>query len=140
MKNWNGTQMWMCEWCVWIYVCGILLMRVSCCEITWGQDNESTSCVTWCSTLLYELVMITKLEQECEFISISIWCNVNLWGWKYNLWACVLRICFIGMLIYVILRGLCIVNEWNTIINMQNDMVKNPEPDDSNRKKKFHQF
>jgi hypothetical protein len=44
------------------------------------------------------------------------------------------------MLIYVILRELCIINEWNTIINMQNDMVKNPEPDDSNRKKKFHQF
>jgi hypothetical protein len=30
-----------------------------------------------------------------------------------------------GMLIYVILRGLCLVNEWNVIINLQNDMVKN---------------
>ena len=29
------------------------------------------------------------------------------------------------MLIYVILRGLCLVNEWNVIINLQNDMVKN---------------
>ena len=30
-----------------------------------------------------------------------------------------------GMLIYVILRGLCLVNELNVIINLQNDMVKN---------------
>jgi hypothetical protein len=30
-----------------------------------------------------------------------------------------------GMLIYVILRGLCFINEWNVIINLQNDMVKN---------------
>jgi hypothetical protein len=29
------------------------------------------------------------------------------------------------MLIYVILLGLCLVNEWNVIINLQNDMVKN---------------
>jgi len=29
------------------------------------------------------------------------------------------------MLIYVILRGLCLVNEWNAIINLQNDMVIN---------------
>jgi hypothetical protein len=28
------------------------------------------------------------------------------------------------MLIYVIIRGLCLVNEWNAIINLQNDMVK----------------
>ena len=28
------------------------------------------------------------------------------------------------MLIYIILRELYIVNEWNTIINLQNDMVK----------------
>ena len=43
-----------------------------------------------------------------------------------------------GMLIYVILRGLCLVNEWNTIINLHNDMVKNIQ----NRtiKKKFHRF
>jgi hypothetical protein len=53
-------------------------MRMSCCEITWGQVNESASCVTCYSTLLYELVMITRLEQECEFMSMSIWCNVNL--------------------------------------------------------------
>jgi hypothetical protein len=29
------------------------------------------------------------------------------------------------MLIYVILRGLCFINEWNAIINLQNNMVKN---------------
>jgi hypothetical protein len=29
------------------------------------------------------------------------------------------------MLIYVILCGLCLVNEWNAIINLQNDIVKN---------------
>jgi hypothetical protein len=29
------------------------------------------------------------------------------------------------ILIYVILRGLCLINEWNAIINLQNDMVKN---------------
>jgi hypothetical protein len=35
-----------------------------------------------------------------------------------------------GMLIYDILRGLCLVIEWNAIINMQNNMVKkHPEPD-----------
>jgi hypothetical protein len=41
------------------------------------------------------------------------------------LWAHVLKICFMGMLIYVILRGLCLVNEWNVIINLQDNMVKN---------------
>jgi len=30
-----------------------------------------------------------------------------------------------GMLIYVILHGLYLINEWNAIINLQNDMVKN---------------
>jgi len=59
-------------------VWGIHLMRMSCYEITWGQDNKSTSCVTCCSTLLYEIVMITGLEQECEFMSMSIWCIANL--------------------------------------------------------------
>jgi len=29
------------------------------------------------------------------------------------------------ILIYIILCGLCLVNEWNVIINLQNDMVKN---------------
>jgi len=29
-----------------------------------------------------------------------------------------------GMLIYDILYGFCLVNEWNVIINLQNDMVK----------------
>ena len=41
-------------------------------KITCGQDNKSTSCVTCCSTLLYESVIIMRLEQECEFISMSI--------------------------------------------------------------------
>ena len=57
---------------------------MSCCEIAWGQDNKST-CVTCCSTLLYELVMIIRLEQEYEFLSRSILFNVNLWVWKYNI-------------------------------------------------------
>jgi hypothetical protein len=56
-----------------------------CCEITWCQDNESTSSVTCCSTLLYDLVMLTRLEEECKFMSMSIWCNVNIWVWKYNI-------------------------------------------------------
>jgi len=60
-------------------------MRMSCCEITWGQDNESTSCVTCCSILLYELVMITRFEQECEFMGMSIWYNINLCVCKYNI-------------------------------------------------------
>jgi len=87
--------------------------------------NESTSCVTCRSTLLYELVMITRLNK-----------NVNLWVCQYDvmqtyeyenivLWACVSRIHFIRMLISVILCGWCLVNEWNVIINLQNDMVKN---------------
>jgi hypothetical protein len=29
------------------------------------------------------------------------------------------------MLIYIILRGLCFVSEWNAIVNLHNDMVKN---------------
>jgi hypothetical protein len=41
-------------------------------KITCSQDNKSTSCVTCCSTLLYEFVMITILEQECEFMSMLI--------------------------------------------------------------------
>jgi hypothetical protein len=54
-------------------------------EIIWGQDNKSTSCVTCRSALLYKLVMITRLEHECEFMSMSIWYNVNLWVLKYNI-------------------------------------------------------
>jgi hypothetical protein len=35
------------------------------------------------------------------------------------------------MLIYVILHGVYLINEWNAIINLQNDMVKKyPEPND----------
>jgi hypothetical protein len=34
--------------------------------------NESTNCVICCSALLYKLMMITRLEQECEFMSMSI--------------------------------------------------------------------
>jgi hypothetical protein len=69
---------------------------MSCCEITWGQDNENTSCVTCCSTLLYELVMITRLEQEYELMSMSIWCNVNLWVWKYNIMGTCIENSFYG--------------------------------------------
>jgi hypothetical protein len=83
-------------WSVWIYVCGILLMRMLCCEITWGQDNESTGCVTCRSTLLYELVMITRLEHECEFMRMSIWYNVNLWVWKYNIMGMCIKNPFYG--------------------------------------------
>jgi hypothetical protein len=46
----------------WIYACDILLTRMLYYEITWGQDNESISYVTCCSALLYELVMIMRLE------------------------------------------------------------------------------
>jgi hypothetical protein len=41
------------------------------------------------------------------------------------LWARVLRICFMGMLIYIILHRLCLDNEQNAMINMKNDVVKN---------------
>jgi len=35
------------------------------------------------------------------------------------------------MLIYVILHGVYLINEWNAIIDLQNDMVKKyPEPND----------
>jgi hypothetical protein len=30
-------------------------------------------------------MMLTRLEEEYEFMSMSIWCNVNLWVWKYNI-------------------------------------------------------
>jgi hypothetical protein len=48
--------------CVWIYIWGIHFIWMSCCEITWGQDNKSTDCVTCCSTLLYELMILARLE------------------------------------------------------------------------------
>jgi hypothetical protein len=75
-------------------------MRMSCYEITWGQDNKSTNCVTCCSTLLYELVMLMRVEQECEFVSMSIWYNVNLWLWKYNI------------------MGMCIENPFNENVDL----------------------
>jgi len=73
-------------------------MRMSRCEITWGQDKESISCVSCCSALSYELVMITTLEHECELMSMLRWYNVN-----YEYENKILRICFMGILIYVIL-------------------------------------
>jgi len=30
-------------------------------------------------------MLITRLEHECKFMSMSIWCNVNVWIWKYNI-------------------------------------------------------
>jgi len=64
-------------------------MRMSRCEITWGQDKESISCVSCCSALSYELVMITRLEHECELMSMLRWYNVNYEYekyWEYVLW------------------------------------------------------
>ena len=52
-------------------------------------------------------------------MSMQIYDVMSIW------WACVLRIRFMRMLIYVILRGLRLVKEWNAIINLENDMVKN---------------
>jgi hypothetical protein len=49
------------------------------------------------------------------------------------IWARVLRICLLGILIYIILRELCLINEWNAIINLQNDIVKNIQ--NQNKKK-----
>jgi hypothetical protein len=43
-----------------------------------------------------------------------------------------------GMLIYVIIHRLRVVNEQNAMINLKNDMVKNIQK--LNDKKKFHQF
>jgi len=39
-----------------------------------------------------------------------------------------------GMLIYVILHRLCLVNEQNTMINLKNDMVKNTQKPDDTKK------
>ena len=89
-----------------------------CCEITWGQGKESISCVFCHSALLYELVMIMRLDHECEFMSKSIWCNINQWVWRYNIIDMYCESVFMKILIYVILHGLCIVIEWNAIINM----------------------
>ena len=44
---------------------------------------------------------------------------------KIILWARVLRIRSMGMLIYIILHRLCLVNEQNAMINMKNDVMKN---------------
>jgi hypothetical protein len=30
-------------------------------------------------------VFITRLEHEYKLISMSIWCNENIWIWKYNI-------------------------------------------------------
>jgi hypothetical protein len=48
------------------------------------------------------------------------------------LWAQVLRIHCMGTMTYVIiLYRLCLVNEQNAMINLNNDMVKNiPKPND----------
>jgi hypothetical protein len=43
---------------------------------------------------------------------------------KIILWARVLRIRSMGMLIYVSLHRLCLVNEHNAMINLKNDVVK----------------
>jgi hypothetical protein len=43
-----------------------------------------------------------------------------------------------GILIYIILCGLCLLNEWNAIINLQNDMVKNIQ--NRAKKNKFNRF
>jgi hypothetical protein len=61
-----------------------------------ARMNESTSCVTCRPTLLYELVMITRLEQECEFMRMSIGCNVNLWVWKYHIMGMCIKNSFYG--------------------------------------------
>jgi len=118
--KWNtNVYVWTCRYDVYEYTYVVFFL--------WGcyimklhkvRINKSTSCVTCRSTLLYELMMITRLKHESEFMSMSIWCNVNLLVWKYNIIGSVLRICFMGMLIYIILCGMCLVNEWNTIIKM----------------------
>jgi len=43
-----------------------------------------------------------------------------------------------GMLIYVILHKLCLINEQNAMINLKNDMVKNTQKSDD--KKTFQRF
>ena len=56
---------------------------------------------------------------------------------KIILWAHVLRIRSIGMLIYIILHRLCLVNEHNAMINMKNDVMKNIQKPNI---KKFQRF
>jgi hypothetical protein len=41
-------------------------------------------------------VMLIILEQECEFMSMSIWCNVNLWVCKYNIMSTCIENPFYG--------------------------------------------
>ena len=65
-------------------------------------------------------MMITRLEQECRYDVLQTYKYGNI-----MLWARVLRIRYMGMLIYVILHRLCLVNEQNAMINLKNDMVKN---------------
>jgi hypothetical protein len=44
---------------------------------------------------------------------------------------------FYGMLIYIILCGLCLANEWNAFINSHNDIVKSSENLTTYKKKKI---
>jgi len=82
--KWNtDVNVWSCRYDVYEYMYMVFFL--------WGchvmklhevMITKSTSCVTCYSALSYELVMITRLEHECEFISMSRWYNVNLWVWK----------------------------------------------------------
>jgi hypothetical protein len=47
---------------------------------------------------------------------------------------------FYGMLIYIILCGLCLANEWNAFINSHNDIVKSIENLITYTKKNFHRL
>ena len=41
-------------------------------------------------------MFITRLEQECKLISMSIWCNINIWIWKYNIMGMCIEYPFYG--------------------------------------------
>jgi hypothetical protein len=70
---------------------------MSCCEITQGQDNESTNCVTCYLELSYEFVMITTRIWMWiyEYVNM-IYCKpmsmkIKYYGqvyWEHVLWEC----------------------------------------------------
>jgi hypothetical protein len=51
-------------------------------RIVWKKE---LAVYNWYSALRYKLMLIMKLGQECKLMSMSIWSNVSVWLWKYNI-------------------------------------------------------
>jgi hypothetical protein len=87
-ENCNGIRKWMCghiDMMSWIYLCGTLFHEDVVLWIHMRIIQKKVLVVNCRSTLMYKLLLITRLEHECKLMSMSIWCNVNVGIWKYNI-------------------------------------------------------